>query len=302
MEKGMIFDIKRYAIHDGPGIRTTVFFKGCPLRCQWCHNPEGVSLHPELLINQTRCEENCEACLAECPQGSISKHDGRIAVDFDTCNLCGRCTEVCAYEALTLAGNEVTVSELLTEVEKDRIFFDESTGGVTISGGEPFEQLPFLLEFLYELKARDIHVSLDTSGYAPFEELMKAGRLVELILYDLKMMNSSKHENYTGVPNDLILDNLTKLSKTEVPFEIRIPLIAGVNDDAENIGETIAFCLSLPRKPKVSLLPYHRGGCEKYIRLVRKEPLPLFESPSEEIIAKIMRLFGDKGFSVKRGG
>jgi len=302
MEKGIIFDIKRYAIHDGPGIRTTVFFKGCPLRCQWCHNPEGIALFPELLISQNRCKENCEACVPECPQRAITKHDGRIAVDLETCNLCGLCVEVCAYEALTLAGKDVTVSELLAEVEKDRIFFDESAGGVTISGGEPFEQLAFLSGFLSGLKERGIRVSLDTSGYTPFEELVGVSCLVDLILYDLKMMDSSKHENYTGVPNDLILDNLMKLSETGVPFEVRMPLIAGVNDDVGNIRKTIDFLLCLKTKPKVSLLPYHRGGREKYNRLGKERRMPLFAAPSETHLADIMTLFSDQGFSAKIGG
>jgi len=302
MEKGIIFDIKRYAIHDGPGIRTTVFFKGCPLRCQWCHNPEGIALLPELMVSQTRCVEDCFLCIPECPQSALTKHNGRISVDLEKCNLCGNCVDVCAYEALELAGKEVTVSELLSEVEKDRIFFDESGGGVTVSGGEPLEQLPFLLEFLRELKARDIHVTLDTSGYLPFEDLRKVSCHVALFLYDLKMMESSKHEEYTGVPNDLILANLKKLSEKGLPVEIRMPLIAGINDDVGNIRGATEFLLSLRQKPKVSLLSYHRGGCEKYNRLGKEKCNQAFESPSEGQMAKIMRIFADKGFAVKTGG
>lgn len=302
MPNGYIFDIKRYAIHDGPGIRTTVFFKGCPLRCVWCHNPEGIALFPELMVSQSRCDANCDSCVSKCPLNVLIKSNGHISVDRMKCNLCGCCAEACAYEALEFAGKEVTVSELMEEVEKDRIFFDESSGGVTISGGEPFEQLSFLLEFLAELKAKGFRVSLDTSGYALFEGLMKASYFVDRFLYDLKILDSAKHEEYTGVPNDLILDNLLKLSEEKIPFDIRIPLIAGINDDKRNIRETIEFLLSLKTKPRVSLLAYHSGGCEKYKRLGRDMPVQAFESPSEERMDEIMRLLVDNGFSAKKGG
>ena len=279
MTKGVIFDIKRYAIHDGPGIRTTVFFKGCPLRCQWCHNPEGIVLISELMISQNRCVKICKACVTECLQSALSKNNGRISVDLEKCNLCGQCVEVCAYEALALSGKEVTVS-----------------------GGEPLEQVPFLLEFFAALKRRDIHMALDTSGYLPFEALLEVSRYVSLFLYDLKMMDNSKHENYTGVPNNLILDNLTKLSEKEVPVEIRLPLIAGINDDEENIRATIEYLLALRQKPKVSLLSYHRGGCEKYSRLGKVKHKKAFQTPSEEHMAKIINIFTEEGFQVKRGG
>ncbi|MFC2164618.1 glycyl-radical enzyme activating protein [Acidobacteriota bacterium] len=302
MTKGIIFDIKRYAIHDGAGIRTTLFFKGCPLRCHWCHNPEGIALLPELMISQNRCVDKCQICLPECPLNVITKKNGRIAVDLKKCNLCGCCIDACAYEALALAGKDITVSDLMEEVEKDRIFYDESGGGVTISGGEPFDQLPFLLEFLAELKKRDIRVMLDTSGYVSFDAMMKVSSYVHLFLYDLKMMDRAKHEEYTGAPNDIILDNLTNLAENGVPFEVRIPLIAGINDDENNIHATIEFLLSLKTRPRVSLLPYHRGGCEKYKRLGKEQYVKAFASPTEGQLAKIMTNFSDHGFSVKIGG
>lgn len=302
MDKGVIFDIKRYAIHDGPGIRTTVFFKGCTLRCRWCHNPEGIDHEVELMVMDSRCAKDCSLCIPVCPQLALAKANGRIVVDTGQCSLCGQCAEVCPYEVLEIVGKDVSVAELLAEVEKDRIFFDQSGGGVTVSGGEPLDQLPFLLKFLKELKSRDIHVTLDTSGSVPFEDLMKVSRHVDLFLFDLKMMDSSKHEDAAGVPNDLILENLKKLSEQGINVEIRLPLISGINDDLKNIGETIEFLLSLKIKPAVSILPYHKGGCEKYIRLNKEEYLIPFEPPSEGRIAKVMRIFVDRGFVVKRGG
>jgi len=302
MIKGWILDIRRLPRSDGQGVQTTVFFKGCPLRCQWCHNPEGIAMNPELMVSENRCEEACFLCIPDCPRSALTKHNGRIAVALEKCNLCGRCADVCAYEALALAGKEVSIAELMTEVEKDRIFFDESGGGVTVSGGEPFGQVPFLLEFLGALKEREIHLTLDTSGYVPLDDLLKACCYVDLFLFDLKMMDGSKHEDYTGVANDLILDNLVKLAAQGLPVEVRIPLIAGINDDVSNIRETVEFLRSLKTKPKVSLLPYHRGGCEKYNRLGKRNHIKAFESPSERHIAKIMTFFSDQGFSVKRGG
>jgi pyruvate formate lyase activating enzyme len=302
MDKGIIFDIKRYAIHDGPGVRTTVFFKGCSLRCPWCHNPEGIAPEPELMVSENRCPKDCFLCIPECPESALTKDDGRIVVDTSKCNLCGHCLETCTYQALDIVGREVTVAELLTEVDRDRIFFDESGGGVTVSGGEPLEQLLFLSEFLKGLSAHGFHVTLDTSGCVPFEDLLKISRYVDLFLYDLKMMNSSKHEDVIGVPNELILDNLKKLSGEGMALEIRIPLIAGINDDEDNIREAIEFLLSLKTKPTVSLLPYHRGGCEKFNRLQKEYQLKSFQPPTERQMAKIVRWFSDQGLSVKRGG
>jgi len=209
--QGIIFDIKRYAIHDGPGIRTTIFLKGCSLRCQWCQNPEGQESNPEIILRSSRCATECSECVSVCPQEAVSKDGNSIEIDKAKCDLCAKCEEVCVYEALEVVGREVAVQEVMEEVEKDKIFFDESGGGITFSGGEPLMQVDFLEPLIKEIKKKNIHVTLDTSGYVSFEDLERISDKVDLFLYDLKIMNDAKHKKYTGVSNKLILENLRNL-------------------------------------------------------------------------------------------
>lgn len=302
MAKGIIFDIKRYAVHDGPGIRTTVFFKGCPLTCQWCHNPESIELQPEILLNQSRCAIDCRTCVSECSSGALSKIGTTVYIDQDKCDLCGDCVDSCVYEALLIAGEKVNARDVSCEVDKDRIFYDESDGGVTLSGGEPLQQMDFLDKILDEMKSKDVHVTLDTSGYAPFEDLEKICDRVDLFLYDLKMMDEKKHEEYTGVSNAIILKNLEKLVSAKKPVEIRIPLVCDVNDDELNIRDTVQFLSDLESIRSASLLPYHKGGCEKYIRLRKRERLKNFKPPSKDRIRRIEQILLEAGFSVRVGG
>jgi pyruvate formate lyase activating enzyme len=300
--KGTIFDIKRYAIHDGPGIRTTIFLKGCSLRCQWCQNPEGQESNPEIILRSSRCATECNECVSICSLDAISKDRNSIEIDKAKCNLCRECEEVCAYEALEIVGREVTAQELAEEIEKDKIFFDESGGGVTFSGGEPLMQLDFLEALLKEIKKKNIHVTLDTSGYVSFEGLDRISEKVDLFLYDLKIMDDEKHEKYTGVSNKLILENLRKLAERGKSVAVRIPLVSGINDDNQSIHMLVDFLQSLKNINQISLLSYHRGGREKYKRL-RKEKLPkTFQSPSDERIEEIKKILTDSGFSVKAGG
>jgi pyruvate formate lyase activating enzyme len=302
MAKGMIFDIKRYAVHDGPGIRTTVFFKGCPLSCQWCHNPESLEPKPELLLNQTRCAIDCRVCISACPQGAISKIGTAVYIDQEKCDLCGKCIESCVYEALLMAGQKVDVRDVVREIVKDRLFYDESDGGVTLSGGEPLLQMDFLDELLDELKSRDMHVTLDTSGYSPFKDLERVRDRVDLFLYDLKMMDDRDHEAYTGVSNAVILSNLRELVSSGKSIEVRIPLVCNVNDDEMNICQTVQYLIELKNIQDVSLLPYHKGGCAKYIRLQKGERLKNFKPPSRERLGQIKQSFLEAGFMVKVGG
>lgn len=302
MTKGIIFDVKRYAIHDGPGIRTTVFLKGCSLRCQWCHNPEGIESKPEIILRLARCPRECRECVSVCPQSAISKDGNIIEIDQDKCDLCRKCEDVCVYEALEIVGKEMTVEEVMDEIEKDRIFFDESGGGITFSGGEPMMQLDFLEALIKEIKKRNIHVALDTSGFVSFEDLERISDKVDLFLYDLKIIDEEKHEKYTMVSNKLILENLRKLSERGKPVVIRIPLISGINDDNHNIQKFAEYLHGLKNIKQISLMAYHRGGCEKYKRLRKEKFMKAFESPSDERIEEIKKTLTSSGFSVKAGG
>ena len=302
MAKGIIFDIKHYAIHDGPGIRTTIFLKGCSLRCQWCQNPEGQETNPEIILRSSRCATECSECVSVCPQDAVSKDGNSIEIDKAKCDLCAKCEEVCVYEALEVVGREVTVQEAMDEIEKDKIFFDESGGGITFSGGEPLMHVDFLEPLIKEIKKKNIHVTLDTSGYVSFGDLSRISDKVDLFLYDLKIMDDEKHKKYTGVSNKLILENLRKLTEQGKSVAVRIPLISGINDDNQSIHMFVDFLQSLKNIKQINLLSYHRGGREKYERL-RKGKLPkTFQSPSDERIEEIKKVFADSGFSVKTGG
>ncbi len=302
MKKGIIFDIKRYAIHDGPGIRTTVFLKGCPLQCQWCQNPEGIESRPEILLRSRRCAEDCDACVPACPQGAISKKGRYVEFETEKCDFCRKCEDVCVYDALEVVGREVTVHEALEEIERDRVFFEESGGGITFSGGEPLMQLDFVQAILAEIKKRNIHTTLDTSGYVNFKDLERISDHVDLFLYDIKIMDEKKHKKYTGVSNAIILENLHKLSKRGTPVTVRIPLISGINDDEQNVEFFAEYMQTLINIKHISLLPYHSGGCEKYRNLRKEEPLKTFQPPTEERIDEIKQILAESGFSVQTGG
>lgn len=300
--KGMIFDIKRYAIHDGPGIRTTFFLKGCSLKCQWCHNPEGRGKKPEMMLYPLRCAEHCDECIGICPKNSLSKKTGSIEIEREKCDCCGECQKICVYEAIKVVGKEMSVEDIINEVEKDMIFFDDSKGGITFSGGEPLLQIDFLEAVLDRLKELAIHTAVDTSGFVSFESLAKVAEKVDIFLFDLKMMDDARHIKYTGVSNRKILRNLKKLSAEKTEISIRIPLIKGVNDDLKNISETAEFVRSLKNIREINLLPYHKGGFEKLRRLGKEKNGFIFETPSRKRIEEIKKIFKDYGFAVIMGG
>lgn len=301
--KGTIFDIKRFAIHDGPGIRTTIFFKGCPLNCLWCHNPEGIESRFELMPSPGRCAADCAECLKVCPT-VLAKNNGHVvlqrAVRGDA--LCSRAADACVYDALRLVGKRTTVDDVVAEVEKDQIFYEQSGGGITFSGGEPLLQPAFLSELIGELKTRSFHLALDTSGFAAWKVLEGIARKCDLILYDLKIMNDARHRKYTGVSNRLILDNLKKLSSIGKEIWGRIPLIPGINDDEENMRRMADFLRPLPNIKRVNVLPYHKGGCEKYKNLGKRSRFRAFEPPSEERVGAVLGLLKSVQFQVRRGG
>jgi pyruvate formate lyase activating enzyme len=300
--KASIFDIKRYAVHDGPGIRTAVFFKGCPLHCRWCHNPEGVETRAELLMRPGICAR-CYACLDSCPHGALRKDkDGSVAVDHNLCDACSACVEICPTGALQIAGRTIGLRELLGEVEKDRIFYDQSGGGVTLTGGEPLMQHEFVGAFLEALRQRRIHSVLDTSGYAPEDVFRRTAAGADLLLFDLKLLDEARHKEWTGVSNRLILDNLKWAASSGPPVNIRIPLVSGVNDDADEIERMADFIAALKTVRSVNLLPYHKGGVEKAARLGKASAFPEFPLLRRERVREIRDLYRDRGFAVKTGG
>jgi pyruvate formate lyase activating enzyme len=303
MTTGTIFDIKRFAVHDGPGVRTTVFFKGCPLHCLWCHNPEGIAAGLDLLVRSSRCAR-CYSCIPACPRKAISKgpKNGPIVVDRAKCDLCGKCAEACMYEALVMAGRKVTVADVVAEVERDRIFYEQSGGGVTLSGGEPLAQPSFCRELLTELKARGFHTALDTSGLASWETLASCAEKSDLVLYDLKLIDDRKHRETTGVSNAPILANLKKLAGRKKAVAVRIPLMAGVNDGPSDVRAVIEFLKPFPSVKTVALLRYHKGGQEKYRNLGQEPCFKIYDPPSDERVGEIRRAFADAGFHVRIGG
>jgi pyruvate formate lyase activating enzyme len=300
--KGIIFDIKKFAIHDGPGIRSTVFFKGCPLRCRWCHNPEGMSPFPEILVSAQRCLADCRACIKLCPQKALAKRKGGIVLDRDRCDACGLCADACPCEALQMAGRKVSVEAVTDELAKDAVFYNGSGGGVTFSGGEPLVQTDFLYELLLAAKKQGWHTAVDTCGHAPFAVFARIMPLVDLFLFDLKIMDPLKHKGFTGEGNGLILDNLTRLSRLTGSLAIRIPLVPGFNDSPGAMDQMADFCVSLPRRHPVHILPYHRGGSAKRTRLDQAAPLPGARPPTAARMRKIKEIFCRRKLAVSSGG
>ncbi len=299
---GRVFDIKRYSIHDGPGIRTTVFLKGCSLNCLWCHNPESVTATPELMHWSGRCAR-CYACVAACPKAALAKGAaGAVVIDRDLCDLCGRCAEACLYDAMQIVGREMSVEEVLDEVEKDRVFYEQSGGGVTLSGGDPSVQPAFAEAILDGCRARGLRTAIDTAGFSGNGALELLAAKADLVLFDLKLMDEARHKEYTGAPNGPILGNLEELAAGRTEVWVRIPLIAGVNDGDDNIARTIAFLRSLRTIKRVGVLPYHTGGLEKARRIGKEAKFRKFGSPSEATIAAVEAAFHGAGFEVRRGG
>jgi pyruvate formate lyase activating enzyme len=271
---GYVFNIQQFTVHDGPGIRTMVFLKGCPLRCLWCSNPESHNVLPELAYNSNKCIgiTECMKCIEVCVTGAIKKdNENRIIIDRELCNDCLHCADVCPSKALNVFGNLLSVDQVLKVVEDESVFYSRSGGGITLSGGEPFMQAEFSLTLLKEAKKRRMNTAMETSGYTPWENMEKACRYLNTILFDIKSMDDQKHKEFTGVSNKLIIDNFEKMCESfpHLKILVRTPIVPGVNDTEEDISAIVNF---IKGRPSVSyeLLVYHRLGQPKYEYLGRK--------------------------------
>jgi len=297
--KGVTFNIQRFSIHDGPGIRTTVFMKGCPLECKWCSNPESISPTPEIMVNSIRCI-HCGKCKEICPEDAIIAIEGDKRIDFNRCTQCMECVKVCYTKTLECAGTHMSVDEVLEEVEKDSLFYQNSGGGVTLSGGEPLFQPRFTRELLKKCKEKGFHTALDTTGYASWKVMEDVLMYVDLVLFDIKHMDDHFHKEGTGVSNTQILENMERAA-SRVRMWLRFPVIQGFNDSPENIEGVASLALKLGVE-KVSLLPYHEWGKAKYEKLGKDYPFPFPGEISDERLEEIKRFFEEKGLSVTLKG
>jgi pyruvate formate lyase activating enzyme len=294
---GRVYDIKRFAVHDGPGIRTVVFLKGCPLRCAWCHNPEGMSAVPELSFTMQKCV-GCGDCVRACPNGVHALPEvGVHTIDRTRCTLCGACVEACIPGALRIYGREVTVEELLEEVLADRPFYEQSGGGVTLSGGEPLSQPGFTAAFLHACKTAGLHTALDTSGAVPWSAFEAVLPDTDLVLYDVKHIDREAHRTWTGIDNVRILDNLQRLGRMGIPVEVRIPCLPGVND-GKVLDRIAAFLREIPSLTEVRLLPYHDFARSKYTAIGLPDTMPQVEKPGPEAMAVLRAVMVRHGLRV----
>jgi pyruvate formate lyase activating enzyme len=318
MDHGLIFNIQKYSIHDGPGVRTTVFLKGCPLRCWWCHNPESQPAEPQVRIDGRRCI-HCGQCVQVCPQRAADAaatsrpatpparaEQGQLApLPHPECIACGACVEACPTEARQMVGRDIGLDQLMDEIRQDRIFYDDSGGGVTFSGGEPLMQPAFLQAALRRCRAERIHTALDTCGYALADDLLAAAQWTDLFLYDLKVLDDRRHRKWTGMSNAVILDNLVALGWAGASIWIRIPILPGWNDHRSDLQEAAQFAAQVPGVRQVHLLPYHRLGRHKatgQFTAMADDRLKQLPPPTPERLEQMADVFRGVGLVTHIGG
>lgn len=300
--RGRVFDVQRFSLHDGPGIRTVVFLKGCPLRCTWCANPESQRAEPEIAWFAVRCI-GCGRCVEACPRGAVRAVGDSVVTDRLLCTACGACAAACARGARRLMGREMSVAEVMDQARRDAVFFRRSGGGVTFSGGEPFQQAAFLLECLRCSRRWGYHTALETCGQAHWEDLHAAAEFTDLFLYDVKHLDAARHRDLTGRGNELILGNLERLLELGATVTLRVPVVPGGTDDAGNLEALSGFVARHPRIRRVELLPYHRLGLHKYAALDMAGPAA--EEPRldlvEALAAQVAEAAGGVDCVVTRG-
>ena len=279
--KSTVFDIQRFSVHDGPGIRTTVFLKGCPLNCLWCHNPESKMKYPEIMLYENLCK-GCGECVGACPQKLHSFTDEGHKIDREKCARCERCASACVFGAISVSGKEMSVSEVLSEVMRDKSFYANSGGGITVSGGEPLMHIDFSCELLRAAKAEGISTAIETSGFSKWENIERISEHVDIFLWDYKETDPERHREYTGVDNSLILENLAKLDSLGKTIVLRCPIIPGLNDREDHFAGIAAVANKHPSILRVELEPYHSLGKGKATAIGREYPLEDMKSASKD--------------------
>ena len=302
-EVGTITEIQRFCLHDGPGIRTTVFLKGCNMRCVWCHNPETLRPTLDIQVQPTKCIR-CGACIEACKHEArkIDSHKGDIVYNRDNCVSCGECADTCYADAVVRVGRKMCVAEVLSEVEQDRAYYERSGGGVTITGGEPTCQAEFTAAILRECRDRGLHAALETNLYAPWERAELALRQADLVMFDIKLIGEQRHRDATGVSNRRILHNATRLSQLGIPLIIRTPIVPGYNDNPVEIGKIARFISRFPSLLYYELLPYHPLGASKYESLGIPYLMDGVLSPSTDLLRTLADCAREVGIRVKVAG
>jgi pyruvate formate lyase activating enzyme len=300
-QTGIVFNIQKFSVHDGPGIRSIVFFKGCPLSCKWCSNPESQAPQPVVMLNARNCLK-CGRCLPACPRGALD-YSIKGYIDRQRCVDCGRCASVCYARALVVSGQTMSVAEVVAEIKKDAIHYRRSNGGITLSGGEPLLQANFAGEILKASQAHGWHTAIETTGFATEESLLKVIPYVDLVLLDMKQIDAGFHKQGTGISNEVILRNALRIAAMAKELVVRVPVIPGFNDDARSIRLICEFAKYLKGVKEIHLLPYHKLGANKYESLGREFPMDAgAKSPTEAEIQEYRKLVASQEFHCVIGG